>query len=249
MIPTSIIPSPRAPRPSRTRSLRSRIMRAAGGAGIAVLATSSLLAPAAHAAEGSDITNGGRLSSVPTGSDVPQGIAIGSIGGKELTQVDSVDPEKYVGKWYQVAAIPQPYTLQCFKNTTAEYGVKDSTTISVKNSCETIFNNRSSIEGQAKIKDTKTNASLTVAFNGVPFQNPNGPVNYRINYLAKDYSLAIVGDPARRSGFVLSRTPQLTAEQWKTVKAQTTAAGWWNCAFLTTPQKGGLQTIKPVCAL
>lgn len=41
-------------------------------------------------------------------------------------------------------------------------------------------------------------------FPGIPFQDENGPVNYRITYLAEDnptgdYTLAIVGDPQRRS--------------------------------------------------
>ncbi|GGG74815.1 lipocalin family protein [Corynebacterium pelargi] len=51
------------------------------------------------------------------------------------------------------------------------------------------------------------------------FQDPNNPVNYRISYVAKDYSLAIVGDPDRLSGFVLSRTPEFSWEQWDLLKS------------------------------
>lgn len=217
---------------------------------VAVLAAAPLFAglASAPAAGGQDLTDGGRLGG---GSSqlLPEGVAIGSVGGPELTQVDSVDLARYAGKWYQVAAIPQPYTLQCTHGTTADYALTSPTTISVRNACGSAISTDSVIEGEATIRDTATNASLRVNFPGVPFQNPNGPVNYRITYLAEDYSLAVVGDPARSSGFVLSRTPALTAEQWSTVNRVVEQRGWWPCAFLTVPMAGGRGDATPVCLL
>lgn len=233
-----------------TRSARTTRSTVTGALFAAVLGATIAAAPAASAQSSlpqGDITNGGRGSSVPTGTRLPEGVAIGSIGGTELTQVDHLDPEKYVGKWYQVAAIPQPFSLQCGSNTTADYGVIDANTISVKNSCTTWLNNTSSIDGKARIKDTQTNASLTVAFDGVPVQNLDGPVNYRVTYLASDYSLAIVGDPQRLSGFVLSRTPNLSSEEWELVKRTVTDRGYWDCTFFTTPQAGGRSDTLPLC--
>lgn len=235
----------RSARPARPA--RSAV---AGALLTAVLGATIAAAPAVGAQSSlpqRDITYGGRGSSVPTGSRLPEGVAIGSIGGNELTQVDHLDPKKYVGKWYQVAAIPQPFSLQCGSNTTAYYDLIDAHTISVKNSCTTWLNNTSSINGKARIKDAQTNASLTVAFDGVPAQNLEGPVNYRVTYLASDYSLAIVGDPQRISGFVLSRTPSLTPDQWKLVKSSVTNRGYWDCAFFTTPQAGGRADTLPLC--
>ena len=133
--------------------------------------------------------------------------------------------------------------------TTAEYALTSPTTISVRNSCGSAISADSVIDGEATIRDTATNASLRVNFPGVPFQNPDGPVNYRITYLAEDYSLAVVGDPTRSSGFVLSRTPALTAEQWATVHRVVEQRGWWPCAFLTVPQAGGRGDATPVCLL
>lgn len=219
------------------------------------LLTASVIAPllavgigAAPAAGAQDLTDGGRLGG---GSSqlLPDGFALGSVGGPELTQVDSVDLQKYKGEWYQVAAIPQPYTLQCTNDTKAEYAITAPGTVSVRNSCGSAISSDSVIEGEAKVRDTDTNASLRVNFPMVPFQDENGPVNYRITYLADDYSLAIVGDPTRSSGFVLSRTPALDAGQWSTVRTVIENRGWWSCAFLTVPMAGGRGDATPLCLL
>ena len=216
-----------------------------------VMAVAPLLAAAvglAPAAGAQDVTDGGRLGG---GSSqlLPDGLAVGSLGGPELEQVRSVDPDRYVGKWFQVAAIPQPYTLQCTNDTTAEYARTSPETISVRNSCGSAISSDSVIEGSATIRDTGTNASLRVNFPQVPFQDENGPVNYRITYLAEDYSLAIVGDPTRSSGFVLSREPALDAGQWSMVRDVVESRGWWSCAFLTVPMVGGRADAAPLCLL
>lgn len=203
----------------------------------ALAAAVTLVAPAGA----QDIFDGGRLAG---GSSqlVPRG---SSVFDSELPEVTTpVDLERYAGTWYQVAAVPQPYTLQCVRDTTAEYGIIDATTVSVRNTCGTPLGQKSSIEGTAT---PLSDASLRVTFPGVPFQDPNGPANYRVTYLADDYSLAIVGDPNRLSGFVLSRTPGLTPEQWGQVRGVVESRGWWSCAFLTVPTAGGREDIAPLC--
>ncbi|MVZ91636.1 lipocalin [Microbacter sp. ANSKLAB05] len=229
--------------PGRSRSRRRGLVTA--------LAVAPLLAAglaAAPVAGAQDLTDGGRLGG---GSSqlLPDGVAVGSLGGPELSQVDSVDLEKYQGEWFQVAAIPQPYTLQCTNDTKAEYAVTAPGTVSVRNTCGSAISSDSVIEGEAKVRDTTTNASLRVNFPMVPFQDEGGPVNYRITYLADDYSLAIVGDPTRSSGFVLSREPDLDTEQWSTVRDVVEDRGWWSCAFLTVPMAGGRGDVTPLCLL
>lgn len=207
------------------------------------LACAALLFPLLPAAAGAqDLTNGGRTSSIS--ADL---LPAGSSLGPELSQVDYVDPARYVGQWYQVAAVPQPYTLQCTNDTTAEYTLLDATTLQVTNSCGSPLSSDSVIEGTATIRDEETNASLRVNFPGIPFQDENGAVNYRVTYLAEDYSLAIIGDPQRRSGFVLSRTPDLSPEQWDLVENTVSERGYWSCTFLTTPMQGGRADTTPLC--
>lgn len=198
----------------------------------------ALCLPTAAAA---DIFDGGRIAGgssqvVPAGS---------SLGPGELPELGRpVDLERYMGTWYQVAAIPQPYTLQCTNDTTAEYSLNEDGTVAVRNSCGTPFGGRSVIEGTAT---PRSEATLRVNFPGVPFQNPEGPANYRVTWLAEDYSLAVVGSPNRLSGFVLSRTPNLTPEQWDQVKGAIRGAGWNECVFLSVPAAGGRPDVTPLC--
>ncbi|WP_288832686.1 lipocalin family protein [uncultured Corynebacterium sp.] len=206
----------------------------------AALVATATLAPAASAQQ---LLDGGRLGGassqlVPRGSSLP--------GGELPEGGTAVDLERYAGTWYQVAAVPQPYTLQCVRDTTAQYAVVDPATISVLNSCGTLNGGNSTIEGTATVR---SDASLRVNFPGVPFQDPDGPVNYRVTWLAEDYSLAVVGDPNRLSGFVLSRTPNLAAEQWKQIRGVVENRGWWSCAFITQPMAGGRQDYAPLCTL
>ncbi|ANE03313.1 lipocalin family protein [Corynebacterium crudilactis] len=193
-------------------------------------------------AHAQDIFDGGRLaggsSQVSNLSSVPENQALPEVE-------NSIDLERYQGTWYQIAAIPQPYSLQCSHDTTAEYGMIDSSTISVTNSCGTLFG-PSVIEGSAKVV---SNASLKVSFPGVPFQSEDNQANYRVTYIEDDYSLAIVGSPSRSSGFILSRTPTLSSEQWSHIRNITENRGWWPCAFITVPATGGLNTATPLCIL
>lgn len=196
----------------------------------------------ATTAQAQDLFDGGRLaggsSQVANLSSVPENQALPEIDQK-------VDLERYQGRWYQVAAIPQPYSLQCSNDTTADYGVIDENTISVINSCDTPFG-PSVITGKA---DVRSDASLKVTFGGVPFQTEGGEPNYRVTYLEDDYSLAIVGSPNRLSGFVLSRTPDLSAEEWAKVRNITEDRGWWSCAFVTVPAAGGMNNPAPLCTI
>lgn len=207
---------------------------------VTLLSTLSIFG--ASATQAQDIFDGGRLaggsSQVAALSSTPAGTALPETGQK-------IDLERYAGKWYQVAAIPQPYTLQCSHDTTADYEVIDADTISVINSCGTPFG-PSVITGKA---DVRSDASLKVTFGGVPFQTEGGEPNYRVTYLEDDYSLAIVGSPNRLSGFILSRTPNLSAADWAKVRNVTEARGWWSCAFVTVPAAGGKTNPAPLCTL
>lgn len=193
-------------------------------------------------AQAQDIFDGGRLaggsSQIAALSSTPEANALPEIDQK-------VDLNRYQGRWYQVAAIPQPFSLQCSHDTTADYEVLDEDTISVFNSCGTPFG-PSTISGKA---DVRSDASLKVTFGGIPFQTEGGEPNYRVTYLEDDYSLAIVGSPNRLSGFILSRTPDLSSEDWAKVRNITEDRGWWSCAFVTVPAAGGKTGAAPLCTL
>lgn len=167
-----------------------------------------------------------------------------------LAPVPSLDVARYAGTWYQLAAVPQPFNLDCARDTRAMYGVVDASNVSVNNTCTTWSGGAHGIVGNARVNDPVTNAQLHVSFPSVPFQNsPDGPTNYVVAYLADDYSLAFVGDPARVSGFVLSRTPAASAEGWRQIRGIVESRGYNSCLVLTSPTTGGRSDIVPLCTV
>lgn len=158
--------------------------------------------------------------------------ALSSLGGTARTAagpqppvtVPSVDVDRYQGTWYEVGSVKQFFSLGLV-NTKAEYSLNPDGSIKVVNSGNYFFNRgpKSTINGAALPVDD-TNAKLNVAFFGrQPSATPPG--NYWIVDLGSDYDYAIVTDPTGRSGFILSRTPLVTDEQYKDLVAQAKADG------------------------
>jgi apolipoprotein D and lipocalin family protein len=116
-----------------------------------------------------------------------------------LETVAHVELDKYLGKWYEIAAFPQNFEKGC-TNATAEYSLRDDGLIAIKNSC--LVDGKPRIaEGKARVTDKKTNARLEVQFTWLP----NG--KYWIIALAPDYSYAVVGHPNRKYLWILGRKP------------------------------------------
>ncbi|RKN41130.1 lipocalin family protein [Micromonospora endolithica] len=200
--------------------VRRRVVGAVAG-----LATATLLlgAAPAHAA----------ATAVDTGS---------------VTPVAAVDVQRYAGDWYQVAAIPAIFEIQCFKNVKARYDVQPDGTIGVRNSCRTIIGTTSAITGRARSENPPANSALTVSFLKLAGQwRYFGGPNYVVIGLDPDYRWAVVGDPDRSSGFVLSRGPVLDGDQLAAAKAALSANGYDLCDFRITRQDGGASRAGSFC--
>ncbi|WP_194823514.1 lipocalin family protein [Micromonospora sp. S-DT3-3-22] len=171
---------------------------------------------------------------------VPAQAAPTAVDTGPLTPVADVDVERYAGDWYQVAAIPAIFEIQCYKNVTARYDVQPDGTIGVRNTCRTIIGTTSAVTGRARSENPPADSALTVSFLklGGRWIYLGGP-NYVVIGLDPDYRWAVVGDPDRSSGFVLSREPALTGAQTAAAKAALTANGYDLCDFRTTRQDGG----------
>ncbi len=119
-----------------------------------------------------------------------------------LTTVRSVDLNRYLGKWFEIASIPQFFSAAC-TCTQAEYSLRSADTVNVFNQCNLNSSNGpvNPIRGFAVPVAGSNNAKLKVSF-------PSSPVagDYWILELAPDYSYAVVGSPSRNSLFILSRT-------------------------------------------
>jgi apolipoprotein D and lipocalin family protein len=125
----------------------------------------------------------------------------------ELTTVPYVDVDKYLGKWYEIASFPQRFQKGC-NCTTAEYYLHPDGYIKVKNKC--LKDGKLKVAtAKAKIKDTVTNAKLSVQFFW-PFSG-----KYWIIDLADDYSYAVVGHPNREYLWILARSPKMDDQTYQ----------------------------------
>ncbi|TXG92428.1 lipocalin [Rhodococcus rhodnii] len=210
----------------RRRTARGTFRTRIAGIGAAVAAVAALATAAPAAAQGSSVLPG------------------------PLEPVRSLDAARYLGSWYQLAAVPQPFNLQCARDTVATYTEIDATNIGVSNRCTSWDGSERGIEGNARVVDPVTSAQLHVSFPGVPFQDSlDGPPNYIVTYITDDYSWALVGDPLRTSGFVLSRTPAVDDAGWREIRQVVESRGYNACLVLTSPVTGGRDDIRPLCTV
>lgn len=129
---------------------------------------------------------------------------LGFKNDQHLETVPNVDLEKYMGKWYEIATIPQRFQKGCVC-TTAEYSLVNDQYVKVVNKCrnETPDGEIKQIEGKAFVAKKGNRAKLKVQFFW-PFK-----AKYWIIDLADDYSWAVVGHPNRKYLWILSRTPEM----------------------------------------
>ena len=124
-----------------------------------------------------------------------------------LPTVDHVDPVKYLGKWYEIARLPNSFQKQCAQST-AEYSKIDDETIRVVNRCSQTNSDKSDeVEGKAFIVPNSGNAKLKVQFFW-PFKG-----DYWIIALDKEnYQWVVVGEPSRKYLWILARHEAIDKE-------------------------------------
>lgn len=127
-----------------------------------------------------------------------------------LATVPSVDLDRYEGRWYEIAALPQRFEKGCHC-VYAEYRKNPEGYVDVYNFCR-----KGGPEGEGEAATGKAfpvegsnNSKLKVQFFW-PFKG-----DYWILELDPDYQYALVGSPDRESLWILSRTPQLDQEVYE----------------------------------
>lgn len=164
-----------------------------------------------------------------------------------VTTVNSVDLDRYQGRWFEIAAIPQSFQKQCVGQTTAEYKRLPDGFVSVVNSCAKADGSFSVSEGRARVVDAKTNAKLRVTFVKLFDWIFLFGGDYWIIDLGENYEYAVVGHPTRDYGWILSRTPALSPETLQGLASRLEAQGYDTCTLITTPQAGGLTEKRALC--
>ncbi len=128
---------------------------------------------------------------------------------KPIGVVVNLDLGRYLGKWYEIARFPNRWEKGC-QAVTAEYGQSPDGTISVRNTCR-----KGSPSGPVEVAEATAEVvgpgRLTVNF--VPWL-PFAKGDYWVLYVDAAYSVAVVGEPSGKTGWILARGPELSAAKF-----------------------------------
>jgi len=122
---------------------------------------------------------------------------------RELSTTPTVDLERYQGRWYEIARLPQIYEPKDCVGVTADYSLRSDGKINVVNTCirKTCSGRTEQVHGVARVVGP---GRLKVAFYAGIIEG-----DYWIFELGDNYEYSIVGSPDHKSLWVLSRAKTL----------------------------------------
>lgn len=121
---------------------------------------------------------------------------------KDLPTVSAVDLNQYIGKWYEIARLPNRFE-KGLQHVSATYSFRDDGKIKVLNAGRDSIGNWKQSIGKAWVPNSDQPGRLKVQFFW-PFAG-----DYYIIALDEQYQYALVGDPSRKYLWILSKTKQL----------------------------------------
>jgi apolipoprotein D and lipocalin family protein len=150
----------------------------------------------------------------------------------DMATVDSVDLERFMGSWYVIANIPTFLEKDAY-NAVETYSLNDDGTI------DTDFTFRKgSFDGEPKrynpkgfVLDTQSNALW-----GMRFVWPI-KADYRIVYLAGDYSQTVIARKKRDFIWIMARTPTIPDDDYQELLALAAELGYDTSQILPVPQQ------------
>ena len=166
----------------------------------------------------------------------------------DVKPVEKFDLDRYLGTWVEIASIPQFFQRKCVRDTRATYSAAEASLIRIENVCTREDGARERAEGRARHLDSDSPAKLEATFlelfGEYRFWISGG---YWVIALDANYQWAVVGHPSRRFGWVLARERRLAPVALAEVIGRIKSQGYDACAFVVTPQTGGLSVRRPLC--
>ncbi len=158
-----------------------------------------------------------------------------SLQSEPVRTVDTVDLDRYVGEWFEIARHPNRFQRDCAGDVRATYTRWPDGRIGVVNRCRATDGRLIEAQGVARVVDVRTPAKLKVRFapavlSFLPFVWGD----YWIIGLAEDYSWAVVGSPDRAYLWILARTPTLDTARHDAARAAARANGFDTDRLVTT---------------
>lgn len=120
---------------------------------------------------------------------------------KPMKVAKNINTTKYMGKWYEIARLPNNFQQGC-SCSMANYTLLNDSYISLVNQCCKNSEIKTA-QGKAWTVDHKENSKLKVSFLW-PFA-----FNYWILYVSENYEYVVVGEPLRKYLWFLSRSKNI----------------------------------------
>lgn len=165
---------------------------------------------------------------------------------KVVQTIEKLEIDRFLGTWYEIASAPTRFQKNCVANSKADYSLMEIDLLKIENSCDT-KNGTTIAEGRAKIKDTKTNAKLTVTFTKFISWVYLFGGDFWVLDIASDYSYALIGEPGKRYAWVLSREQTLSDIKLERAYKILNKNGYDTCLVFTTAQSNGIQERRALC--
>ena len=145
-----------------------------------------------------------------------------SASAPPLEVVPSLEIERYLGRWYEIASFPQFFQRGCVA-TRAFYSLRDDGRIRVLNRCRDGAPGAEwrEAEGVAWVVDPEVSSAQLVVSFFWPFRG-----DYWVIDLGEDYEYAVVGHPERTYLWILSRTPTLPPDVYAGILERIRAKGY-----------------------
>jgi apolipoprotein D and lipocalin family protein len=138
-----------------------------------------------------------------------------------LKTVEHVDLERFMGDWYVIANIPT-FIEKGAHNAVESYRLDDDGTVAT-----TFTFRKGAFDGDEKqytprgyVRNRQSNAEWDMQFIW-PFKG-----DYRITYLADDYSQTVIGRDKRDYVWVMARTPGISDSDYQRLRAHVEQSGY-----------------------
>jgi apolipoprotein D and lipocalin family protein len=167
-----------------------------------------------------------------------------------LTPVTGFDLHRYLGTWYEIAAIPGFLQSRCNRDTRTEYSTAENGAIASRTHCLRADGTPETNESRARPLEPSLPSVLkitSVHFLGI-WWYPFGRESIIIAF-DPEYRWLAAAHPSLRYGRILSREPSLSDEALKRIAATLVEEGFDLCTFVATPQTGGRDRPAKLCDL
>ena len=128
---------------------------------------------------------------------------------KGIEAISNFDKDRYLGKWYEIARIPNTFQKSCVQDVAVSYQLLPNNQVVGINTCRKVNGEIFNLAVKGSAQD-KTNAKLVFNVTSTWLRwIPMLKADYWIVDLADDYTYAAVATPDSHYLWILARQPQL----------------------------------------